>query len=69
MRAGLKRLAVSALGAVCLVGLSACYEDPGATLFEPGVYKGARDPLLEKQRSPEQQQRLEQRFRLVQTDR
>jgi hypothetical protein len=52
-----------------LLALSGCYEDPGVTLFEPGVYKGARDPLLEKQASAQQQQRLIERFNLVQTDR
>ncbi|MGA7979459.1 MAG: hypothetical protein WCA32_04435 [Chromatiaceae bacterium] len=60
---------LAAAGTVCLLALSACYQDPEVTIFEPGVYKGARDPLLEKERSPQQQQRLKARFDLVQTDR
>ncbi len=54
---------------LCVVGLSACYESPDATLHEPGEYKGGRDPLLAKERTPEQQERLKERFTLVQTDR
>lgn len=58
------------LVAVCmLVGLSACYESPDVTIHEPGVYKGTRDPLLAKQSSPEQQEKLRQRFNMVQPDR
>lgn len=34
-----------------------------------GVYKGAKDPLIEKERSPEQQEKLAARFNQVQTDR
>ena len=49
--------------------LVGCYESPNVTLYEPGEYKGHQDPLLQKQRSAEQQQRLRQRFGLVQTDR
>ncbi len=51
------------------VALSGCYESPSVTVYKPGVYKGARDPLVEKQRSPEQQQRLRERFAQVQPDR
>jgi len=61
--------ALAAASGVCLLALSACYQSPGVTIFEPGVYKGARDPLLAKERSPKQQQRLQKRFELVQTDR
>lgn len=39
------------------------------TLHEPGVYKGRVDPLVEKQRSPEQQEKLQARFNQIQTDR
>lgn len=54
---------------VNLTGLTACYESADVTVHKPGVYKGERDPLLEKQRSPAQQEVLRQRFNLVQTDR
>ena len=49
--------------------LAGCYESPKVVLHKPGVYKGAKDPLVETQASPEQQQRLLARFNQVQTDR
>ena len=49
-----------------LVGLTGCSTEPrSVTLHEPGVYKGAKDPLLAKT----QQQELIDRAKLVQTDR
>jgi hypothetical protein len=54
------------LAAFVLVVLTGCSSEPRkVTLHEPGVYKGAQDPLLAQQ----QQQALIDRFRLVQTDR
>ena len=51
---------------IVLVGLAGCsYESREVTLHEPGVYKGAKDPLLARQ----EQQELIDRFKLVQTDR
>lgn len=50
------------------LGLAAC-SDSDVKLHEPGVYKGSRDPIIEKQGSTEQQERLVQRFNQVQTDR
>ena len=51
---------------IALVGLTWCSYEPRKTTFhEPGVYKGAKDPLLARQ----QQQELIDRFKLVQTDR
>lgn len=55
--------------AVAALALSGCYDDVGVTLHEPGVYKGTPDPLLELQRSASQQERLNERFAQVQTDR
>ena len=52
-----------------LLVLSACYESPGISYHEPAQYKGPNDPLLELQRSPDQQEALRKRFALVQTDR
>jgi hypothetical protein len=52
-----------------LLTLTACYESPGISYHEPGKYKGPKDPLLELQRSPDQQEALRKRFALVQTDR
>ena len=49
-----------------LIGLIGCSsESRKVTLHKPGVYKGAKDPLLAKQK----QQELIDRFKLVQTDR
>ncbi len=48
--------------------LSACSESE-VTLHKPGVYKGPVDPLVEKQRSPQQQEKLVARFNQIQTDR
>ena len=55
---------------IAAAGLAGCYENPReVTLYEPGVYKGTTDPLLKALQKPALQQRLEERFSLVQTDR
>jgi hypothetical protein len=49
-----------------LAGLAGCSMEPrSVTMHEPGVYKGAKDPLLALQN----QQVLIDRLKLVQTDR
>jgi len=48
--------------------LSGCWEDTDVTLHEPGVYKGAPDPLL-AQDSGARAKALGERFNLVQMDR
>lgn len=63
-RVGVVLMAVAMSGA-----LSACYESPDVTVHKPGVYKGGKDPLVALQRSPEQQQKLRERFDKVQMDR
>ena len=55
--------------ALTLALLWGCYESVDFAFHEPGVYKGKQDPLLSKQRQPEQQQELIERFKKVQTDR
>ena len=57
------------LTAFVVTGLAGCYESPSVTMHKPGVYKGDKDPLQEKQRSPAQQATLRERFDLVQRDR
>ena len=37
--------------------------------YEPGVYKGTKDPLLAAHNTPEQAARLQKRFTLGQADR
>ncbi|HEU5339290.1 MAG TPA: hypothetical protein VFU39_08400 [Sulfuricaulis sp.] len=54
---------------VGVVALAGCSKSADVTLYKPGVYKGPVDPLLEKQRSPQQQEALLARFNQVQTDR
>ena len=51
------------------MSLTACAERADVTLHEPGVYKGATDPLLAQQQSPEQAQALQDRFAKGQSDR
>lgn len=62
-------------GIVCLItnlvlftGLAACNRSTEVTVFEAGVYKGARDPLLQAD-VVKRAETLRQRFTLVQTDR
>jgi hypothetical protein len=57
------------VAAVVLTALAGCYESPDATIHKPGVYKGPVDPLLAKERDPQQQTALRERFDLVQRDR
>ena len=49
--------------------VAGCYESPEVVLHKPGIYKGARDPLLAKQRSEQQQETLRARVMLIQADR
>jgi len=58
----MRSFTVALLVAMSLVA-SGCYEDPSVTLHEPGEYRGAKDPLLAKQASPEQQAKLAERLR------
>lgn len=49
--------------------LAGCYESTDATIYEPGVYKGERDPLLSKLRDEKLQAQLQERFKTGQRDR
>lgn len=61
----MKTITVLAL-LIVFAGLTGCtYEKRDVVGYEPGVYKGAHDPLLAKQ----QNQELINRFKMVQTDR
>ncbi|MDH3638907.1 MAG: hypothetical protein OES09_10670 [Gammaproteobacteria bacterium] len=55
-------------GALAGVLLAGCYESADVTAYEPGVYKGAQDPLMQT-KADERAETLEKRFTLVQTDR
>jgi hypothetical protein len=56
-------------GALCLLILAGCYGPVDVAYHEPAHYMGPKDPLLAKERSPEQQELLLERFNKVQTDR
>jgi len=61
---------LSAIGVLaCLLIVVGCNEQASVQLHEPGEYKGASDPLREIAGTSEQNARLEQRLRAVQTDR
>ena len=62
----MKRIGYILMAFVVLAGLGGCsYESRKTTIHEPGVYKGAKDPLL----ALKNQQQLIDRLKLVQTDR
>ena len=63
------KLGILIMIAVVLTALGGCYESPNVKLHKPGIYKGGNDPLLAKQRDPQQQTALRERFDLVQKDR
>lgn len=58
-------VAVVSLGFV----LAGCSGSEHTSLHKPGVYTGAKDPLIEKEASAAQQERLVSRFNQIQTDR
>lgn len=53
----------------CVFLLGGCYQDVNVSLHEPGKYEGRTDPLLAKLKTPDLQAKLQQRFKLSQTDR
>lgn len=63
------RIAAAGLMTAALGVVAGCGESGKVTLHKPGVYKGTKDPLVEKQRDPKQQEALLARFNQVQTDR
>ncbi|MDH3281301.1 MAG: hypothetical protein OEQ18_09245, partial [Gammaproteobacteria bacterium] len=58
----------SVVGAVAGLLLAGCYESAEVTVYEPGVYKGAQDPLMQT-KGDARAETLEKRFTMVQTDR
>jgi hypothetical protein len=63
------RAKLTACAVATLVALTGCYGPVFPTVYEPGEYKGASDPLLAKLKTPEMKQALGQRVTLSQTDR
>ena len=64
----MRRLGWIAVALACMA-LAGCYEDATPTRYEPGVYKGERDPLLDKLETGELHGELEQRFNRAARDR
>jgi|GEM_PF-436374 len=55
---------------VAILLLAGCYEEMSdVRVYDPGVYKGAEDPLMEISGTEELHEELAQRFQAVQTDR
>ena len=66
---GRRPLAMVLALALLPMSLTACAERANVTLHEPGVYKGAVDPLLAQQQNPQQIETLQERFAKGQSDR
>jgi len=56
---------MGALAAALAVVAAGC----GVKVYEPGVYKGQKDPLVAAHAKPEQKASLQERFTKGQTDR
>ncbi len=65
---GMNRYALLAI-AVATLALAGCYESTTPTQYEPGEYKGEKDPLLDKLESGDLHTQLEQRFQRTARDR
>jgi hypothetical protein len=50
-----------ALALVAALSVTGCGNSEDVTFYEPGVYKGPADPLLEKERTKELQSALDER--------
>ncbi len=59
---------VSTMAGLTLLFLGGCYESPNVTTYEPGVYKGPKDPLM-MGKADQRAETLKKRFELVQMDR
>lgn len=59
------------VGSLALLAVLAagCGRATDVTVYEPGVYKGAKDPLLEMHATAEHKALLQQRLTMGQTDR
>lgn len=63
-----RMLTVGSLAALAAMA-TGCGRATDVTVYEPGVYKGADDPLLARQATPEHKALLKERFSAGQTDR
>ncbi len=65
----MSRYALFALALAAPLALAGCYEDVTPTQYDPGVYKGDNDPLVDKLESGDLREELDQRFETAATDR
>ena len=65
----MSRYALFTLALLVPLLVTGCYEDVTPTSYDPGVYKGKTDPLLEKLESGDLRDELDQRFEIAATDR
>lgn len=56
------RVRTVGLAMLAALMLSGCYEDASVIIHEPGVYKGADDPLVDSPRTAEEQDALRKRL-------
>ena len=68
MRIRLARILII-VGLIGSAAIGGCYRSPNTTWYEPHVYKGSDDPLLERLEEGRLHTELEARFQSVQTDR
>ena len=64
----MKTLKIALVAAAGLL-TSGCGQATEVTVYEPGVYKGAADPLLSQADDPAYSEALQERFQRGQTDR
>lgn len=56
-----KRIAALLASVAISLSLSGCYEDAAPVQYEPGVYKGRADPLVQRLESDEIHETLDDR--------
>ena len=65
----MSRYAKLGLVAAAAIALGGCYETATPTQYEPGVYKGKKDPLEAKLSSGDLRAELDERFKQAAQDR
>lgn len=56
------RVTTMAMALLAMFMLTGCYETTDVVIHEPGVYKGAKDPLLAVEGTPQHEAELRERF-------
>ena len=63
------RAILSTFAIAAFAVIAGCHEPVSVTVYEPGEYKGAGDPLLKMHATAEQKAALQKRFETGQSDR